>query len=167
MPVAQYLCDHCGKLLQEVASEQYPANMTYAPPNTTSRLYQCTDRNCNAKFVAHEEESGKWNWEAKEEEAFKNILKGVNERQERNALKEEKDKVSQEKAQIEKMMSENPQKISVIKKEMDTIKAQVNKLTDEYEERSKQCNNLDEALKKGRKRLEEIDKRLKELIHIK
>ena len=167
MPKAQYLCDNCGKLLEETATEQSPANMTYASPNTTSHFYQCAAASCNAKFLAHEEESGKWNWESKEEEAFKNILKGVNERQERTVLKEEKEKLTQEKTQIDKMMSENPQKISVIKKEMDTIKAQVNKLTDEYEERSKQCNNLDEALKKGRKRLEEIDKRLKEMIHIK
>ena len=50
--------------------------------------------------------------------------------------------MTQEKSQIDKMMGENPQKISVIKKEMDTIKAQVNKLTDEYEERSKQVNNF-------------------------
>ena len=167
MPKAQYLCDNCGKLLEEVATEQSPANMTYAPQNTNSHFYQCTDKSCNAKFLAHEEESGKWNWELKEEEAFNNILNGVKERQERTVLKEEKEKLTQEKTQIDKMMSENPQKISVIKKEMETIKAQVNKLTDEYEERSKQCNNLDEAIKKGRQRLEEIDKRLKELIHIK
>jgi chromosome segregation ATPase len=167
MPIAQYLCDHCGKVLEEIATEKYPANMTYAPPNTISHFFQCADTNCNAKFIAHEEESGKWNWEAKDQEAFKNILKGVNERQARLALKAEKEKLVQEKVQIEKMMAENPKKISIIRKEMENIKVQVNKLTDEYEERSKQCANLDEAIKKGRKRLEEIDKRLKELIHIK
>ena len=167
MPVAQYLCDDCGNILEEIATEKYPANMTYAPPNTTSHFFQCTNTDCNAKFIAVEDKIGKWNWELKDEEAFRNILKGVNERQERTVLKEEKEKLSQEKAQIEKMMAENPQKIAVIKKEMENIKTQVNKLTDEYEERGQQCANLDEAIKKGRKRLEEIDKRLKELIHIK
>ena len=167
MPVAQYLCDNCSGLLEEIATEKYPANMTYAPPDTTSHLFQCTNTDCNAKFIANEDKEGKLDWEAKDEATFKNILKGVNERQERNVLKEEKEKLSQEKVQIEKMMTENPQKISVLKKEMGNIKDQVNKLTDEYEERSKQCANLDEALKKGRKRLEEIDKRMKELIHIK
>lgn len=167
MPKAQYLCDTCGNLLEEIVSEKYPANMTYAPPNTTSHFFQCSNTECNAKFIAAENESGKWSWEIKEEEAFRNILKGVNERLERTVLKEEKEKLTQEKAQIERMLSENPQKISVIKKEMENVKIQVNKLTDEYEERNKQCEHLEGAVKKGKNRLEEIDKRLKELIHIK
>lgn len=82
-------------------------------------------------------------------------------------LKEEKEKLTQEKVQIERMLNENPQKISVIKKDMENIKIQVNNLTDEYEKRSEQATNLEEALKKGRLRLEEIEKRLRELIHIK
>ena len=167
MPVAQYLCDTCGTILEEVAVEKHPANMTYAPPNTTSHLFQCKNTACNAKFIASEEASGKLTWEQKDEEAFKSILKSVNERQERNNLKEEKEKLGQEKSQIERMLAENPQKISVIKKEMENIKMQVNKLTDENEERSTQISNLEDALKKGQTRLEEIEKRLKELIHIK
>jgi chromosome segregation ATPase len=167
MPVAQYLCDSCEKVLEKISSEKYPANMTYAPPNTTSHFFQCTNTSCNAKFIAYEEESGKLNWDLKDEENFKNILKSVNERQERTVLKDEKEKLSQEKAQVERMLNENPQKISVLKQDMENIKIQVNKLTDEYEERSVQSTNLEEALKKGRLRLEEIEKRLRELIHIK
>lgn len=167
MPVAQYLCDNCGKVLEKIVSEKYPANMTYAPPNTTSHLFQCTNTACNSKFIASEEGSGKFIWDLKEEEAFKNILKSVNERQERTILKEEKEKLTQEKAQIERMLTENPPKISIIKKEMENVKMQVNKLTDEYEERAVQAGNLEEAIKKGKLRLEEIDKRLRELIHIK
>lgn len=167
MPVAQYLCDNCGKVLEEVANEKHPANMTYAPPNTTSHFFQCSNGECKAKFIAHEDEIGKWTWENKGQEVYDNILKGVHERQQRTVLKEEKEKITQERMQIEKMLAENPQKIAIIKKEMDNLKAQVSKLTDEYEERSQQCANLDEAMKKGRRRLEEIDKRLKELVHIK
>jgi chromosome segregation ATPase len=91
----------------------------------------------------------------------------VHERQQRTVLKDEKEKITQERVQIEKMLAENPQKITIIKKEMDNLKAQVSKLTDEYEERSQQAANLDEAMKKGRRRMDEIDKRLKELVHIK
>lgn len=167
MPVAQFLCDNCGNVLEKIASEKYPANMTYAPPNTISHFFQCAGTNCNTKFVAFEEESGKWNWTVKDEEAFKNILKGVNERLERTVLKEEKEKLSQEKGELEKMINENPKKISIIRQEMESIKTQVKKLTDDYEEKATQANNLEEAIKKGRKRFEEIDKRLKELIHIK
>ena len=167
MPVAQYLCDHCGKVLEKIVSEKYPANRTYAPPNTTSHFFQCTNTSCNSKFIASEEESGKFIWDLKDEEAFRNILKSVNDRQERVALKEEKEKLTQEKAQIERMMAENPQKISVIKKELENVKMQVNKLTDEYEERTVQVGNLEEAIKKGKLRSEEIDKRLRELIHVK
>ena len=167
MPVAQYLCDSCSKVLEKIISEQYPANMTYAPPNTTSHFFQCMNASCNAKFIAYEEESSKLTWDLKDEENFKSILKSANERQERTVLKEEKGKLAQEKAQIERMVNENPQKISIIKKDMENIKIQVNNLTDEYEERSVQIANLEEALKKGRLRLEEIEKRLRELIHIK
>ena len=167
MPVAQYLCDHCGKILEEVISEKYPANMTYAPPHTTSRFFRCTNTSCNSKFIASEEESGKFIWDLKDEETFKNILKSANERQEHTVLKEEKEKLTQEKSQIERMLAENPQKILIIKKEMDNLKIQVNKLTDEYEERSVQAGNFEEAVKKGKLRLEEIDKKLRELMHIK
>ncbi|MBN2467761.1 MAG: hypothetical protein JXD19_06380 [Deltaproteobacteria bacterium] len=167
MPIAQYLCDKCGKVLEQIASEEHPANMTYAPPNTRSHFFQCGDPKCNSKFLAFESPDGKWQWEIKEEEAFKSILKGVNERQERIILKEEKEKLTQEKLQLQKMVAENPKKIAVIKNELDNIKTQVNKLTDEYEERNNQSRNLEEAVKKGNQRLEEIDKRLKELIHIK
>jgi len=167
MPVAQYLCDNCKRVLEEVASEKHPANMTYSPPNTTSYLFKCTSNGCNSYFVAFEDRSGKWEWETRTKEVFENILKGINERREREALKEEKDKLQQEKVMLEKMVTENPKKVKVIKEEMDNIKTQVNKLTDEYEERSNQCENLEEAVRKGKTRLEEIEKRLIELMHIK
>jgi len=167
MPVIQYLCDHCGKVLEKIVSEKYPANLTYSPPNTISHFFQCSNPDCQAKFIAWEEDSGKLTWELKEEEIFKNILKGVSERKERAMLKEEKEKLNQEKAELERMLAENPQRISIIKKEMENIKIQVNKLTDEYEERSIQVTHLEEAMEKGRLRLQEIDKRLRELIHIK
>ncbi|MCX8011622.1 MAG: hypothetical protein N3A64_00490 [Desulfobacterota bacterium] len=121
MPVVQYLCDHCGKVLEKIVSEKYPANLTYSPPNTISHFFQCSASDCTAKFIAWEEESGKLIWELKEEETFQNILKGVNERKERAMLKEEKEKLIQEKAQLERMLSENPQRISIIKKEMEEV----------------------------------------------
>jgi len=167
MPVAQYLCDSCGNVLEKIISEKYPANMTYAPPSTTSHFFHCMNTSCNAKFIACEEESGKLTWDIKDEENFKSILKSVIERHERTVLREEKEKLAQEKAQIERMLNENPQKISVIKKDMENIKIQVNNLTDEFEQRSAQITNLEEALKKGRLRLEEVEKRLRDLIHIK
>ena len=167
MPVAQYLCDSCKNVLEKLASEEYPVNMTYAPPHTTSHLFQCGNKECGSYFLAIEDGTGKWQWEVKEDEVFKNILKGVQERQQRTALREEKERLQQEKSQLEKMITENPKKIKVIKQEMDTIKIQVNKLTDEYEERSNQCESLEEAVKKGNKRLEEIEKRLGELAHVK
>lgn len=167
MPVAQYLCDNCKNVLDEVGSEKYPANMTYSPPHTISHLFRCTSNGCNSHFVAFEDSTGRWQWETREKHVFNKILEGINERREREALKEEKGKLQQEKAQLEKMVTENPKKISVIKGEMDNIKTQVNKLTDEYEERSIQCENLEEAVSKGKKRLEEVEKRLIELMHIK
>ncbi len=167
MPVAQYLCDNCKSILKEVAKEQYPANMTYAPANTNSYLFQCTSNGCSTFFVAFEDRSGKWKWEPREQKVFSNILQGIKDRQEREALKEEKGKLGQEKTQLEKMVAENPKKVSVIKQDMENIKIRVNKLTDEYEELSIQRENLEEAVRKGKKRLEEIEKRLIELMHIK
>ena len=167
MPVAQYLCDRCKSVLDEIETETYPANMTYSPPNTTSHLFKCTSNGCKSFFVAFEDTAGRWEWEDREESVFNNILEGIKERREREALKEEKEKLQQEKSQLEKMITENPKKISVIKDEMDSIKTQVNKLTDEYEERSNQCENLEEAVMKGRKRLDEVEQRLVELMHIK
>jgi chromosome segregation ATPase len=167
MPVAQYLCDKCSGVLEKTASEKHPANLTYAPPNTTSYFFQCAAANCGAKFIAFEEESGKFNWAMKDEEAYRNILKGVNERLERTALKDEKEKLTQEKAQLDKMIADNPRKISILREEMENLKTQVKKLTDDYEEKATQAHNLEEAMTKGRKRSDDIDKRLKELIHVK
>ena len=167
MPVAQFLCDECKSILEELASEQYPANMTYALPNTTSHLFRCSNPDCTACFVALENGSGKWQWGSKEEHVFENIYRGVQERQERVALKEEKERLQQEKVALEKMITENPKKIAVLRQEMENLKTQVNKLTDEYEERSNQCENFEEAVVKGRKRLEDIEKRMIVLAHIK
>jgi hypothetical protein len=167
MPVAQYLCDNCQSVLEKLASEQYPANMTYAPPNTRSHLFKCSSDDCTSRFVAVEDGAGKMDWETKEEDVFNNIFNGIKERQERGELKEEKERLQSEKAELEKMIDDNPKKIEVIKREMENIKTQVNKMTDEYEERSNQCGDLEEAVRKGKSRLDDIEKRLHDLMHIK
>lgn len=165
MPIAIYVCDICKKPLEHVASEAYPANMVYAAPNTTSYYYKCDQ--C-AKLLYGEELSGKpIEWQELDEQTWEGRMKGLEERKERNVLREEKEKLLAEKPEVARRIEETAEKIKGLDAILEDLRSKVQALSDKYDEQTERRNQLQRSLDADRPRLAEIDERLKELIHIK
>jgi len=165
MPKAIYICDSCKNPLELVASEAYPANMVYAPPNSTSFYYRC--RHC-AMLLYGEDLPGKpIDWQVLEEQTWEGRIKGLEERKERNALREEKEKLVAEKPELVGRIEKAEEQVVGLDNVLQELRSKVQALSDRYDEQSEKRSQIAEALDTDRERLTHIEERLKDLAHIK
>jgi len=165
MPTAIFICDACKNPLELIASETYPANMVYAPPNSTSFYYRC--EHCGVLLYGEGLPGKPIEWQELDKQVWEGRIKGLEERKERIALKEEKDKLLAEQPEVTGRIETAEEKITGMDKALNDLRTKVQTLTDQYDEQSARRNQLQRALDADRKRLAEIEERLKKLSHIK
>jgi len=165
MPIAIYVCDTCKKPLDLVASEGYPANMVYATPNATSYYYKCEQ--CGNLLYGEELPGKPIEWQELDKQTWEGRMKGLEERKERIALREEKEKLLAERPEVVRRIEEAEGKASELDRVLENLRIKVQALSDKYDEQAEKRNQLQQELDFNRPRLAEIDERLKELIHIK
>ena len=165
MPRAIYICDSCQQPLELIASEAYPANMVYAPPNSTSFYYRCEQ--CNILLYGEGLPGKPIEWQELDEQVWEGRIKGVKERRERGALREEKEHLLAEKPEVIHRIEAAEEKLNNLDNILQDLRTKVQALSDRYDEQSAKREQLQRALEADRQRFMEIEDRLKGLIHIK